>query len=45
MTFDLARIRQSKLEFRQRLAGRPIEEKPALLDALRERALDCRYAQ
>ena len=39
MTFDLAKIRQSKREFRQRLAARPIEEKLALLDALRERAL------
>jgi hypothetical protein len=42
MTFDLAKIRQSKREFRQRLAARPIEEKLALLDALRERALAIR---
>jgi hypothetical protein len=27
MTFDLAKILQSKREFRQRLAARPIEEK------------------
>lgn len=45
MTFDLAKIQQSKREFRQRLAARPIEEKLALLDALRERALAIRPAQ
>jgi hypothetical protein len=45
MTFDLAKIRQSKREFRQRLAARPIEEKLALLDALRERALAIRPAR
>jgi hypothetical protein len=44
MTFDLANILQSKREFRQRLAARPIEEKLALLDALRERALTLRPA-
>ena len=38
MTFDPAKILQSKNEFRQRLAARPIEEKLAMLDALRERA-------
>ena len=42
MTFDLARILKSKREFRQRLAARPIEEKLAMLDALRERALALR---
>jgi hypothetical protein len=42
MTFDLAKIRQSKREFRQRLAALPIAEKLALLDALRERALALR---
>ena len=42
MTFDLAKILQSKREFRQRLAARPIAEKLALLDALRERALAIR---
>jgi hypothetical protein len=42
MTFDLAKIQQSKREFRQRLAARPIEEKLALLDALRERSLAIR---
>jgi hypothetical protein len=45
MTFDQAKIRQSKREFRQRLAARPIEEKLALLDALRERALAIRPAR
>ncbi|MEO7300904.1 MAG: hypothetical protein ABI042_20250 [Verrucomicrobiota bacterium] len=42
MTFDLAKIRQSKREFRQRLAALPIEEKLAMLDALRERTLAIR---
>jgi len=42
MSFDLAKILQSKREFRQRLAARPIEEKLAMLDALRERALALR---
>ena len=42
MSFDLAKIRQSKRAFRQRLGARPIEEKLALLDALRERALAIR---
>ncbi len=45
MTFDLARILKSKREFRQRLAARPIEEKLAMLDALRERALAIRPAR
>lgn len=45
MTFDLARILQSKRGYRQRLAARPIEEKLALLDALRERALALRPAR
>lgn len=42
MSFDLAKILQSKREFRQRLAARPIVEKLAMLDALRERALAIR---
>jgi len=42
MTFDPAKILQSKREFRQRLAARPIAEKLALLDAMRERALALR---
>jgi hypothetical protein len=44
MTFDPARILESKRAYRQRLAARPIEEKLALLDALRERALALRPA-
>jgi hypothetical protein len=42
MTFDLAKILQSKRAFRQRLAARPSEEKLAMLGALRERALALR---
>ena len=45
MTFDLAKILQNKREFRQRLAARPIAEKLAMLDALRERALTIRPAR
>lgn len=45
MTFDPAKIQQSNREFRQRLGARPIEEKLALLDALRERALAIRPAR
>ena len=44
MTFDLAKILQSKRAFRQRLVARPIAEKLAMLDALRERALAIRPA-
>ncbi len=42
MTFDLAKILQNKREFRQRLAAKPIEEKLAMLDALRARSLALR---
>jgi hypothetical protein len=42
MTFDFAKILESKRAFRQRLAARPIEEKLAMLDALRERTLALR---
>ena len=45
MTFDPAKILQSKRAFRQRLAARPIAEKLAMLDALRERALALRPAR
>jgi hypothetical protein len=45
MTFDPAKILQNKREFRQRLAARPIAEKLAMLDALRERALAIRPAR
>lgn len=39
MTFDLERILESKREFRERLAARPIAEKLAMLDAMRARHL------
>jgi hypothetical protein len=39
------KILQSKRDFRRRLAARPIEEKLAMLDAPRERALAIRWAQ
>lgn len=42
MTFDLSKILQSKREFRQRLAAKPIEEKLAMLDALRARTIALR---
>ena len=42
MTFELAKILHSKREFRKCLAARPIAEKLAMLDALRERALAIR---
>lgn len=45
MSFDFSKISQSKREFRQRLAARPIAEKLAMLDALRERTLTIRCAQ
>ena len=44
MTFDPAKSLQSKREFRQRLAARPIAEKLAMLDALRERTLAIRQS-
>ena len=42
MTFDMTSILRSKRDFRQRLAARPIEEKLAMLDALRARAIALR---
>ena len=45
MTFDLARILESKREFRRRLAAPPIAEKLAMLDALRERELALRASR
>ena len=45
MSFDFSKIMQSKREFRQRLAARPIAEKLAMLDALRQRALAIRPAR
>ena len=45
MIFDLTKIIESKRAFRQRLATRPIEEKLAMLDALRERSLALRASR
>jgi hypothetical protein len=42
MTSDLSKILESKRAFRRRAATRPIEEKLAMLNALRERALTIR---
>ncbi len=42
MTFDLARIIESKRALRSRLAQLPIGEKLRMLDALRERTLAIR---
>jgi hypothetical protein len=44
MTFDLAKILEGKRKFRRQLGARPIAEKLALLDALRERELALRRA-
>ena len=44
MTFDLEKVLQSKREMRRDLAARPVAEKLAMLDALRERALTLRAA-
>jgi hypothetical protein len=38
MTFNLQRILESKRALRRNPAGRPVAEKPAMLDALRDRA-------
>src|SRR5580765_631280 len=42
MILDLAKILRSKPQFQQRLAARPVQEKLAMLDAWRERALQLR---
>ncbi len=44
MTFDLLRILESKRARRQNLASRPVAEKLAMLDALRDRARAIRGA-
>ena len=44
MTFDLKRMLESKKALRRKLAGRPVAEKLAMLDALRERAVALREA-
>ena len=45
MTFDPAKILQSKRAFRHRLATRPMEEKLALLDTLRARTIALRESR
>ncbi|HEY0073493.1 MAG TPA: hypothetical protein VGB77_05275 [Abditibacteriaceae bacterium] len=44
MSFDLSAILRSKSELRQKLAARPIKEKLAMLDTLRERTVALRSA-
>ncbi len=44
MTFDLKRMLASKGAFRRKIAQRPVAEKLALLDELRDRALAIREA-
>jgi hypothetical protein len=44
MNFDLARILEGKRTLRRSLANRPVVERLAMLDALRERALTIREA-
>jgi hypothetical protein len=44
MTFDLKRVLESKKALRRKLADRPLAEKLAMLDALRERTLALREA-
>ena len=44
MTFDLQRILESKRALRRALAQRPVAEKLALLDALRDRTRAIRAA-
>lgn len=44
MTFDLARILESKRQHRRALAALPIGEKLRLLDDLRQRTLDLRIS-
>ncbi len=44
MNFDLEKMQQSKNALRRDLAALPIAQKLALLDTLRQRALDARRA-
>lgn len=44
MKLNLAKILKSKRELRRQLAARPIAEKLAMLDALRERELAIRQS-
>lgn len=45
MRFDWGKMERSKRGMREKLAARPIAEKLALLDTLRERALALRNAE
>jgi len=45
MEFDLEKVLRSKGDLRQELAARPLAEKLASLDKLRERALTIRAAK
>lgn len=45
MSFDLQKVLESKRKLRRDLAARPVAEKLALLDTLRQRALDTRAAK
>ncbi|HEV3263160.1 MAG TPA: hypothetical protein VG013_40370 [Gemmataceae bacterium] len=44
MTFDLQRILEGKRALRRKLASRPVTEKLAMLDALRDRLRKIRAA-
>ena len=44
MTFDMEKMLCSKRELRRELAARPLAEKLAMLDILRERSLTLRAA-
>ena len=44
MTFDIKRMLESKIALRRKLANRPLAEKLAMLDELRERTLAMREA-
>lgn len=44
MTFDLQRVVESKRAYRRKLAQRPVAEKLAMLDELRERTRAIRSA-
>ena len=44
MTFDLQQILESKRALRRSLASRPVAEKLALLEVLRDRAIAIRQA-
>jgi hypothetical protein len=45
MNYDLNKIIESKRRYREQLAARPIAEKLAMLDQLRERTLEIRASR